>query len=34
MNQFVEELERSIPLKPKDTAEQLNLKKMEESLAR
>ncbi|KRX10293.1 hypothetical protein PPERSA_09677 [Pseudocohnilembus persalinus] len=34
LQQFVQELERSIPLAPKDTAEQLNLKKMEESLAK
>ena len=34
MNQFHEELDKSIPLKPKDTAELLNLRAMEDSLAR
>lgn len=34
MNQFIEELEKSLPLKPKDSPELLNLKKIEESLAK
>ena len=31
---FLEELEKSIPVKPKDSAELLNLRKIQESLAR
>lgn len=30
INQFLKELEESLPVKPKDTAELLNLKRMEE----
>ncbi len=31
---FLEELEKSIPVKPKDSAELLNLRKIQENLAR
>ncbi|CAD8210846.1 unnamed protein product [Paramecium octaurelia] len=34
LNQFTDELENSIPVKPKDSAELLSLRKTEESLAR
>lgn len=34
MNQFIEELEKSLPLKPKDSTELLNLKRIEENLAK
>ena len=34
MTKFVGELERSIPLKPKDNATLINLKKIEENLAK
>ena len=34
LQRFVEELERSIPLKPKDNATLINLRKIEENLAK
>lgn len=34
MSKFAEELERQIPLKPKDNATLINLRKIEENLAK
>lgn len=34
MAKFIEELDQALPVKPKDSAELLNLRKIEESLAR
>lgn len=34
LEKFLEELDKSVPFKPKDSAELLNLRKIQESLAK